>query len=295
MKRYFMLLAILWVGPALADRIFVDGFDPPHIDPQFPIVDGEFQLPDEPASNQLAWVLSELQTGENTTLAEVQAHFDPTFDAAAMQTFMNDLRGYFPDARVIDVVGVTPVALTAVIDSPDQAPPHGWLLLNARYTGDNLIRYFGVYNIGDTVVYPVDQNLDLTQAADKFVTLSANPGLVVARIRGNQVCEVVTGRNEATLRATASIFKIWVLGSVAQAVAGGSIRVEDLIPLVASELAPGSEIINEPLGTMFPVEDMATLMMGISDNTATTTCMHWSGVTRSSKPSRTSVIPLRMC
>jgi hypothetical protein len=39
--------------------------------------------------------------------------------------------------------------------------------------------------------------------------------------------------------------------------------------MVASELAPGGTINSEPVGTLFRLADLAILMMGISDNTAT--------------------------
>ncbi|MCB1579195.1 MAG: serine hydrolase, partial [Xanthomonadales bacterium] len=44
---------------------------------------------------------------------------------------------------------------------------------------------------------------------------------------------------------------------------------ETTIPLSASKLALAGTINSEPLGTPFPLLDMAELMMGISDNTAT--------------------------
>jgi len=99
--------------------------------------------------------------------------------------------------------------------------------------------------------------------------LSGSPALLVARIQPDGQCLPLADRNASQLRATASIFKIWVLGGVARAVAEGTLATEDLIAMVASELAPGGTINVEPPGTLFSVADLATLMMGISDNTAT--------------------------
>lgn len=271
--RLLMSLLGLALSPfAMADRLYSDSFERPSIEPMFPLVGGEVQLPAGPSTNQLAWIMSELAVGENTTAAEVQAHFDAGFNAAATATFINDLRGFFPNAQIVDAVGVTALDATVVIDSPIDPPgePSGFLVLDAYFSGAQLIRYFSVSNFSGTVQYPADQALTLTQAADKFETLSNAPALLIGRIRPNMQCEVVLGRQQTSQRATASIFKIWVLGGVAKAIAEGSISTDSTtIPLVASELAPAGLMNYDPLGTVFPLQDVATLMMGNSDNTAT--------------------------
>lgn len=267
-----LLLGLPWTAPALADHLYSDGFEPPHIEPLFPMVGGEYQLPSGPAADQLAWMLSELQAGENTSATEAQAHFDPANDPGVMAGFMNDLRGYFPDAKVSDVVGVSPLEVVVVIDSPvdDPTEPQGYLFFNAAYTGNNLVRNFAVTDYYGSVQYPADQNLSLTQAADKFETLSQQPALLVGRIRPGMQCDVVLGRQQALPRSTASQFKLWVLGGVARAIAEGTISIDSTtITLVASELAPAGLMNHEPLGTVFPLQDVTTLMMANSDNTAT--------------------------
>jgi hypothetical protein len=126
-----------------------------------------------------------------------------------------------------------------------------------------------VNNFGGQLQYPEDQGLDLAQAVAKFHTLSGTPALLVGLIGLDGQCSAVATDAAGELRATASIFKVWVLGGVARTVAQGLLAPDDLIPLIASELAPGGTINSEPPGTPFPVADLATLMMGISDNTAT--------------------------
>jgi hypothetical protein len=271
MKRFLpFLLFVAWASPALADRIYAAGFDPYHIDPQFPLVGGTYQLPPGPAADQLTWLIGELQTGQTTSLAEVQAHFTSGTDPQTMKNFIDSLRNtYYPNAKVTDVIAVTPVQVVVLLDSPS-APgtPHGFTVLHADYTGAHLINYLTVsdyYNIQ----YAADQTLTLVQAADKFATLSNAPAFVVARIRPNDTCEIIEDRNANTRRATGSIFKTWILGTLARAVTLGTVAVEDSITLTAGKLAPAGAINSEPLGTQFPVPDMATLMMGISDNTAT--------------------------
>ena len=269
-----LVLLLSFGSPLVAQgRLYSDSFESPPIVRQFPLVGGAYQLPAGPTTNQLVWLLSELAVGETTTEAEVNTHFDPAWlaqvDAATTVTFINSIRTSYPNAAVVDVIAVTPVRLTVLIDSPS-APgaPFGFMSLGARYAGTQRIVLFGV-SAFNNVMFPADQALSLVQAADKFATLSSAPGLFVGRVRPGGVCEPIIERQSTTLRATASIFKTWVLGGVARAVANNTITATTSIPMVASELAPGGIINAEPVGTPFPAGELAILMMGISDNTAT--------------------------
>lgn len=268
------LVALMGLSsPLLARPLYSDGFEPPSIAPLFPVVGGAYQLPAGPVADRLAWLMSELQAGETTTVAEVQAHFDPAWLAqitvAQTQAFINDIRTAYPNAVIRDLVALTPIRATAVIDTPGSPPPWGYLNIGARYTGAQRITTLGVSGWGGSVMYPADQNLTLPQAADKFATLSAQPSLLVGRIGANGQCSALVERNGATPRATASIFKIWVLGAIGRMIADGPLASAELIPMVASELAPGGLINIEPLNTPFSARDLAVLMMGDSDNTAT--------------------------
>lgn len=274
MKRWPWLFAgLLRLGAAHAQQLYVDGFDPPLIKPLFPLVGGIYQLPPGPTVNQLNWLLGELAATETTTIAEINEHFDATWlattSATQTQSFIQSVRTSYPNAVIRDVVAVTPVRITVVIDTPGSSAPYGFVTFSARYSGSQRITLFGVSSYGGSTQYPVDQTLTMEQAADKFTTLSSNPALLVGRIAANGTCSEIIGRNAQQPRATASVFKIWVLGALGRAIADGTITSADGIALVASELASAGVINSEPLGTIFSVRDLALLMIGISDNTAT--------------------------
>lgn len=274
MKRQIcaVFVGLLMAFAAQAQQTFADNFERA-IPPQFPLVGGSFQLPAGPATTELNWILSELAAGETTTINEINTHFDPGWlaqtDATQTQTFINAVRTSYPNARVTDVITATPHRLVLLIDSPGSPPPSGFMVFGTRYAGSQRIVQFGVQGYGGSVQYPVDQMLTLTQAADKFMTLSALPSLMIGRIGSNGSCSVSVDRGASTARATGSVFKLWVLGGAARAVVNGTLSEFDTLPLVASELAQSGVINSEPLGTLFPVKDLATLMLGISDNTAT--------------------------
>lgn len=279
-----VLLAPLVAQPGHARALYRDGFDPPVIAPLFPPSGNSFQLPPGPVSTQLEWLMSELATGETTTLAEINQHFDPDWLAqvtpAQTQAFINSVRSNYPDAVIRDVVALTPIRATVVIDSPGGKPPHGYLSIGARYSGNQGITLLGVNAYHGSVQHPADQSLTMTQAADKFTTLSTDNGLYVGRIGSNGQCTALVDRNAGVPRATASIFKIYVLGGIGRMIADGPLSAADPVTLVASELAPGGTINSEPLGTSFRVDELTRLMMGISDNTATDLLHERAGRTR---------------
>lgn len=91
MKRLIpILLGLLWLTPAAADRLFSDSFEVPVIAPLFPASGQTQLLPPGPTSDQLAWVLSELASGENTTSSEISAHFDSSYNVTTMRDWFNN-------------------------------------------------------------------------------------------------------------------------------------------------------------------------------------------------------------
>ncbi len=253
--------------------IFKDGFEAEVIQPLFPVVAGRFQLPDSPIKTQLNWLLDELAVGQTTSEAEVNEHFDAAWlgsiNAAATVSFINAIRDSYPDAYIADLITVTPIDMVATIRSPANASV-GFFVLKARFTGTKRINSLGVNNFNhNSTVFIEDQTATMSQMADKFMMISGTSGLLVAQIDETDTCIPIEARNENTLRATASVFKTWVLGGVARAMSNGQVTLNETVNLVAGEVAPGGSINIEPSGTPFSVIDLARLMLGISDNTAT--------------------------
>lgn len=271
-------LLLLALGPAAAQAQFADGFEAAAAQPLaalFPIVDGEVQLPPSATATQLQWFMTKLQAGAVTTAADVQAHFagnwigsigvQPTID------FIHSVRDTYPDAYIADVVAATPTRFVATLRNPHNANI-AYFQFGARFAGSEGINYIGVspYN-HNTVQYVADQSLTMTQAGDKFMTLSSDASLLVARIEPNGSCTALQARNADTLRATASIFKTWIIGATASALRDGVLSADDTITLTAADRAPPQNdgLALESNGTMVSVLDTARFMIGLSDNTAT--------------------------
>jgi hypothetical protein len=269
--RVFLLTLMLFSLPVSA-QIFRDDFEDARIQPAFPLVNNVFQLPNYPVSSQISWFLSELAAGETTTAQEVNDHFDASWlavnDVNATINFIASVRAGYPNAQIVDVVSVTPMRATALIDTPGSGLPSGFMSFGTRFSPPGKIVQLGV-NSFSNLLYPEDTNLTLTQAADKFATLSSAPGLLIARINSNGQCLAMEDRSANQLRATASVFKIFSLGAVSRMIADEVLSSSANITLDGSKNVGGSVITSEPVGTVFSVNDMATMMMGNSDNTAT--------------------------
>lgn len=252
----------------LEDDIFEDRFAEA-IEPLIPVVDGDYQLPGFALSDQLRWIISELDATEDTTTAEVQARFVSAYDPVTMRDFINSLRVTQPNARVTDLIGISPVRATFVIEGENPESSLGFVQIGVQYAGQQRINLFGVQPFGGSVQFPDDRTRTLSEAADHFQTLASSNSLFLGRIDSNGQCNAVIEREPDTPRALGSIFKMWVLGALGERLDLGQIQPEDTIPLVAAERASGGIINNEPLGTEFTVRDMAIMMMANSDNTST--------------------------
>lgn len=240
------------------------------IDPRFPLVNGTAVLPGGPVSDKLQWVIDELAVGESTTLAEIQARFSNGFNQPGLVDFFNDvLRVNYPDARIVDVVGLSPVRATVVIEGDNPTSSFGFVNIWARYTGSELVTFFQVGPFGGSVQFPADQERTLAEAVDHYQGLAAGNSIFVGRVDLGGQCQGIAERGADTPRALGSIFKMWILAALADRIDEGASSAQDLITLVAPERAAAGIINDEPLGTQFPLREMAVMMMANSDNTST--------------------------
>ena len=246
----------------------------PNIVPAFETdANGAIVLPAGPASDQLSWLIEQL-AADSTSLADINERFTPGFiqnvPAVELQNFIDGLRnGNFRNAQVIDAITVTPVTVTAIIRNDEPNAIEGFLNLTTLFAGTGQIDQLTVSNFGGSAQFVNDQNLTLDQAADDFLATGTDNSLLVARINSSNQCDVIVERQADTPRTIASIFKVWVLGALAQAIEDGTIAADAIVELDPAQFALGGVINTNPAGTEFPIADMATLMIGISDNTAT--------------------------
>lgn len=244
------------------------------IAPAFPKVNGAFQLPDYPSTRQLRWILEQVALGAAPTTTEaINARFTANAlaatPAATIQSLLQTVRTAHPNSIVVEPITVTPTSFRGLIGIAGNPGSGRYLSFSVKYAS-GLIDSFSLstYYLDAYWTTAENRSLTMTQALDRLAGLAKGTSLLVARIQDNR-CVPVKEFQSTTLRSTGSIFKIWVLGALGQALNDGVIASDARIPLVASEVVRNSTLGTEPLGTVFPLADMAASMMGISDNTAT--------------------------
>ncbi len=211
----FDLRRIVGIGPGSCND--------PALTNLYPIVDGEADIPDHEAGRQLAWFLAQLASNGTITDDMIREHFTSDWLArnpiASTRALIQSARNDYPGARVIDPIGMTPIEFSGIINGQNNRD--AFLVLRVSLA-DGKINDLGASAYGQggngTTLYARDTNLNFAQAADAFETYASDSSLLIARINQNNQCQVVSGRNQDVPRATASIFKIWILAGVADAI-----------------------------------------------------------------------------
>jgi hypothetical protein len=112
--------------------------------------------------------------------------------------------------------------------------------------------------------------------------LAPEVGFLAARVTENGVCEPIHEVAPSTVRPTASQFKLFVLGALAGQILDGRVgwdqamAVEDGLRSLGNSQESGS-LQFAPPNAEVPVEEVATKMISISDNTATDMLMDLVG------------------
>lgn len=236
------------------------------------IVDGMVELEPGPLAEQFAWVLAELRTGDGTTVEEIEEHFDPgylaNFDPRAVVNGWNQFRESWDGFGISDVLFVSPYRISTVVVHPNGV--EGELEMSVDRDGSGGINFFrlaGTFRPESAA--DAYASLSVEETVDQLVATADAVSVLVARIDDDR-CVALVEQNIAAPLETASMFKGYVLGAVADAVDAGDLTLDTPVSLDADLLnTNGSRIASAPIGTEFSLLEMATLMMALSDNTAT--------------------------
>ena len=240
---------VLWIlsSQAMSQLIFRGDLEQLKAPPLFAVNNGAYELPNEPAANQLQWILDQLAASE-TSIADINAHFSPAWlasvDAQQTQNFIAAVRADYPNAVITDLVALTAMHAFVFIEGQDANANTGTILLEVSYTGGQLITALGVNGHNGNLQYPEDMTLTLAQAINKFTTFAADTGLLIAYINDDEVCQTIAAHQADTLLATGSLFKPWVLGGLADEVEAGNLTALDDVEFIASERVFNNTLVN---------------------------------------------------
>ena len=110
----------------------------------------------------------------------------------------------------------------------------------------------------------------LDQVADQVDQFGSTAAFLAAEVDEGGVCQPITAVGERSAMPLGSVFKLYVLGAVATAIDDGSLSWDEPV-VIRDELdsLPSGVTHDEPAGSTLTVEELASRMIAISDNTAT--------------------------
>ncbi|QSB03898.1 serine hydrolase [Natronoglycomyces albus] len=221
-------------------------------------------IPQTPVGEKLQWYLDKLESLP-LEKEEAEQHFAQTFldqvPVADLNPIMSDMRGTI----VTDILDDEPSRLRAEAF-------HG--------TGDfHIIIEIDSDSKIETLLFLPPDDMDLPASPtswdevdarlDSIAADSENVGFLAADIDEGE-CQAVHESSAAIMQPVGSVFKIFVLHAVEQAVAAGDITWDDHIEITEDiRSLPSGELQDRQAGETVTVYQAAELMISISDNTAT--------------------------
>ncbi|MGH2560628.1 MAG: serine hydrolase [Thermomicrobiales bacterium] len=259
-----VLLIVLFVAGSAAPVALAE----PSSSNTLPVV----AIPETPAGMQLAWAIEQIN-GDAAALgaADVGDHVSADFLAALsaadlIATFQNLAAPLAPVTVARFEGGVSPTRANALLYTAsgqpwrvqlgvDPSPPH---LINDLF--------FEPVVLPEPVERPPKSWKGLDS---RLKAVAPEVGFVAAEVTDG-TCTPLNEVNAGEPLAIASAIKLYVLGTLADAVAAGEIGWDDPLPINQDlRSLPNGEMRLEADGSVFPVRAYAEQMMAGSDNTAT--------------------------
>jgi Beta-lactamase enzyme family/ORF 12 gene product N-terminal len=220
-------------------------------------------LPHFAVGRQVGWLLSAAPKAP-LPVKEIKRHFDKAFLAQVSPAQINKAFGQFPSRgpwRLVtldagtarNLLVISAIAGTKRLGAEIETDPHGLI-------GAALLSAEPALPRGPTSWSALDK------AARK---LAPDVGFEAATVGVGGRCDPLNTLAPSTARPLGSMFKLYVLGAVADAVSRGRISWHTKVALTARlRSIPSGSLQIEPLGTRYTVAQLAKLMISSSDNTA---------------------------
>lgn len=231
-------------------------------------------LPEDAAGRLATWVLEQLEPDAEADTAQIEERFAPSFLTEISAADLADVLAQLRD--------LGPWTVTSVQHGP------GWLIARIEASDGELDLQLAhdeaelVTTLLFTPAPPPRESAGSWDALSTEVTgLPGSTSLFVARVVAGE-CEPVEGMPVGSAAGESlpigSMFKLYVLGAVVDAVAAGDLAWDDEVT-VTDELRslPSGRLHEAPAGTRVKVREAAEAMIAISDNTATDLLIHAVG------------------
>lgn len=221
------------------------------------------EIPATPVGEQVTWTLAGLVPDAVVDAADAEARLSPAvlaqMDGAGLAEALASVAPTGP-WEPISYEGDDTTALVGLQDSTGER-----IDLTLVLDGDGLIEQLLFQPGYDHVAATSWEELDTAVAA-----LPADTTLVVTDVSDPAAPQETFSVGDDGAFPVGSVFKLYVLGAVTDAVAAGTMAWEDTLTVTDDlKSLPSGELQDAPAGTEVTVREAATQMIAISDNTAT--------------------------
>jgi hypothetical protein len=215
-------------------------------------------VPSTPVGAQLQWLLS--ITALPLSTSEISAHFDAAFLAQVSPAQLNAALSTLSETGSLELLGLShpgPTSLTALVSFGTTAYD---ATLGVDDSGliDTLL-FRPALGAAPTTWTGIDRQLSAIAPGVSFLAARLNP---------DGTCTAVHSVDPSTPRPLGSMFKLFVLGALANAIRAHTVSWTQEVTVTAALKVGGSGTLqNEPDGTTLTVEQVALDMISQSDNT----------------------------
>ncbi|GAA3087221.1 serine hydrolase [Streptosporangium carneum] len=226
------------------------------------------EIPDSPAGKQLTWFLDALS---RTPIAEseYQEHFTADFLKAVPVDELNKSAKALKGLTLEKLVVVQPTLLQGTATLGDQR-------YNLMISVDADGRINGLQVPPEQPPLPGPK--DWKELDARLRTVAPDVGFLAAEIDARGRCQVVHGVAVDRPQPLGSIFKLYVLGAVAEKIRDGKLSWNTKVTIRPEWKSPSEGGIWErPDNSKISVREAAKLMISISDNTAADILLHTVG------------------
>jgi hypothetical protein len=219
------------------------------------------KVPSSPVGKQLRWLLgvpSQLPLSNEV----ISVHFDKAFLAQVSPSVLNQaLESLGPPGSEATLLGLSRVAERSLVALVRIGP--------SQYTVDLVVDGRGL--ISGLLFKPAGASVTQTWSQIESHVSSIAPGtsFLAAKLNAAGTCVALKSVSAETPRPLGSMFKLFVLGALANAIREHKVSWSQKVTVTAAIKVGGSGTLqNAPDGTKLTVEQAAVKMISISDNTA---------------------------
>ncbi|WP_433243090.1 serine hydrolase [Streptosporangium sp. CA-135522] len=226
-------------------------------------------IPDSPAGRQLSWFLdavSRAPIAESELREHLSAEFLKAIPADDFNAFLDRSKG----VALEKLTTVKPELLVGLVTAAGQK-----FVLTISVDGDGKVASLGA--VPEEAPIPPAPG-SWAQLDDRLRKVAPETGFLAAEIGPGGRCKVIHATAVDTPRPLGSIFKVYVLGAVAQKIRDGKLSWDTKLTIKPEWKSLGEGgLIDRPDNSTTTVREAAKLMISISDNTAADILIHTVG------------------